>query len=468
MPNPDHPPSSAERSGGSDFHIEFEGRAVRARHGDTVASALIAAGVQVLSRSLKFHRPRSVFCLSGSCGSCLMRIDGQPNTRSCQVKAEPGLRCERQNAWPSADYDLLSAADAMFPLGMDHHTMFTSPRPLNRLMQKVVHQLGGLGRLPEVDAELASAASVVCQHVAVLVIGGGPAGLAAATEAATALGQTGRVLLLESQHSVGGSYLCHPELGRDRAHAALQLAQEAGVEILTGTAAFGFYREERHAAQPGAELGFVAAASDQVLYKLSADRYVYATGGAAQNLLFIDNDRPGVMSGRAVGRLLACHGIRVGEMPLVVGCDPFADELVSALRRSGQTVIHIDGTREKLTRALGGSWVDGAEVCDERGVHRTVRCDLIVIATPPAAASELLVQHGVTVELRQPGGFVGVADAQGQTNVPTVFVCGEVSGAMTAQDAADHGARVGLSAAQDRINEQARDAAARNIGQDQE
>ena len=43
------------------------------------------------------------------------------------------------------------------------------------------------------------------------------------------------------------------------------------------------------------------------------------TGAAAQNLLFVDNDRPGVLSGRAVGRLLACHGIRVGERPLVVG-----------------------------------------------------------------------------------------------------------------------------------------------------
>lgn len=458
MSNPDHPQSSAERSGSSYFHIEFEGRSVLARQGDTVASALIAAGVQVLSRSLKFHRPRSVFCLSGSCGSCLMRIDGLPNTRSCQVKAEPGLRCERQNAWPSADYDLLSAADAMFPRGMDHHTMFTSPRPLNRLMQKVVHQMGGLGRLPDEDADAVGPSSVICKHVAVLVIGGGPAGLAAATAAAQALGKTGEVLLVDAQGFVGGSYLCHPELGRDRARSAAQQAEEAGVELHTGTAAFGFYREERHDAQPSGQLGFVAAASDHVLYKLSADRYIYATGANAQNLLFIDNDRPGVMSGRAVGRLLACHGIRVGEKPLVVGSDPFAEVLVQALRRSGQTVIHIDGVRDRLTRALGGSWVEGAEVCDERGVHRTVSCDLIVIATAPAAASELLVQHGASVELRQPGGFIGVADADGRTQLPSVFVCGEVSGAMTAEDAAAHGAHVGLAVARDRGKGPARDA----------
>ena len=96
MDKPDSPLWSAERSGDEPFQIEFEGRAMPARQGDTVASALIAAGVQVLSRSLKFHRPRTVFCLSGSCGSCLLRIDGRPNTRSCQVRAEPGLRCARQ------------------------------------------------------------------------------------------------------------------------------------------------------------------------------------------------------------------------------------------------------------------------------------------------------------------------------------------------------------------------------------
>ncbi len=452
MSNPDPPPSDADRSSDEPFQLEFEGRAVAAHAGDTVASALIAAGVQVLSRSLKFHRPRTVFCLSGSCGSCLLRIDGRPNTRACQVKAEPGMRCARQNAWPSADYDLLAAADAMFPLGMDHHTMFTSPRPLNRLMQRVVHQLGGTGRLPDEDTAAEGALSLICRHVDVLVIGGGPAGLAAGTAAGRLLGP-GRVLLLDSQPETGGSYLCHPELGRAQARAAVQGAEQVGVEILSGTAAFGYYGEERHAAQPEGRLGLLAAASEKALFKLSAERYIYATGATPQNLLFIDNDRPGVLSGRAVGRLLACHGIRVGERPLVIGQGEYADVLVSALRRSGQTVIAIDGIKDRVTRALGGSWVDGAEICDERGVHRTVGCDLIVVATPAVAASELVVQHGVPVELRLPGGFVAQSDGHGGTVKADVFVCGEVSAAMSACDAAAHGEGIGKLVAETLLGE---------------
>lgn len=453
MDKPDSPLSSAERSGDEPFQIEFEGRAMPARQGDTVASALIAAGVQVLSRSLKFHRPRTVFCLSGSCGSCLLRIDGRPNTRSCQVRAEPGLRCARQNAWPSADYDLLSAADAMFPVGMDHHTLFTSPRPLNRLMQKMVHQIGGLGRLPDEDTAAEGAPSAVCKHVDILVIGAGPAGLAAATAAAHKLRGRGRVLLLESQSEVGGSYLCHPELGRAEARAALQRAEDEGVEVLVATAAFGFYGEDRHREQPSEQRGLIGAASEKVLYKLSAERYIYATGGAPQNLLFVDNDRPGVLSGRAVGRLLACHGIRIGERPLVVGNDAFAESLTAALRRSGQTVMTIDGERERLVRALGGTWVEGAEICDDKGLRRTVSCDLIVIAIPPAAASELLVQLGASVELRQPGGFVVKADEHGRTAQQHVFVCGEVSGTMATMAAAADGARVGKCVAAELVEQ---------------
>lgn len=446
MSNPEPPSSDTDRTSDEVCQLEFEGRAIAAHTGDTVASALIAAGVQVLSRSLKFHRPRTVFCLSGSCGSCLMRIDGRPNTRACQVKVEPGLRCARQNAWPSADYDLFAAADAMFPVGMDHHTMFTSPKPLNRLMQRVVHQLGGTGRLPDEEMAAEGALSLVCRHVDVLVIGGGPAGLASATAAGRLLGPD-RVLLLDSQPETGGSYLCHPELGRASARDAVQEADTAGVEILSATAAFGYYGEERHSAQPVGKTGLVAAASEKTLFKLSAERYIYATGATPQNLLFIDNDRPGVLSGRAVGRLLACHGIRVGERPLVVGQGEYADVLASALRRSGQTVITVDGVKDRVTRALGGSWVEGAEICDERGVHRTIACDLIVIATPPAAASELVIQHGISVELRTPGGFVAQADSDGATAVADVFVCGELSATMSATDAAAHGDRVGKLAA---------------------
>src|SRR3954464_9255196 len=62
--------------------FSLEGREVEARAGETVAVSLLACGERVLSRSVKYHRPRGFFCLSGHCGACLTRIDGKPNMKA--------------------------------------------------------------------------------------------------------------------------------------------------------------------------------------------------------------------------------------------------------------------------------------------------------------------------------------------------------------------------------------------------
>src|SRR5262245_1300723 len=209
-------------------NLQFEGDDVTACAGESVAVALFASGERVLSRSVKYHRPRGFFCLAGHCGACLMRIDGKPNVRACRTPVSEGLRAERQNAFPSGGFDVLGAADFFFPKGMDHHTMFTSPRALNSVMQKVVRQLAGLGRLP--DEAPATLPRPEVRHVEVLVVGGGPAGLAAATAAARA-GR--RTLLLDEQDRPGGSYLADPGFGPAAAERAAAEARAQGAELVS-------------------------------------------------------------------------------------------------------------------------------------------------------------------------------------------------------------------------------------------
>src|SRR6185295_8191620 len=109
--------------------------------GEPVAVALFASGSRVLSRSIKYHRPRSFFCLAGHCGACLMRVGGLPNVKACRAPCEDGLVIERQNAFPSASFDVLSAADLFFPRGMHHHTLLTSSRALNAVLRRVVREV---------------------------------------------------------------------------------------------------------------------------------------------------------------------------------------------------------------------------------------------------------------------------------------------------------------------------------------
>jgi len=76
----------------------FEGQSMQGRQGDTIASALHANGVMVLSHSRRHHRPRGFFCAIGKCSSCLMTVNGVPNVRACVEQLVEGMDVRRQPA----------------------------------------------------------------------------------------------------------------------------------------------------------------------------------------------------------------------------------------------------------------------------------------------------------------------------------------------------------------------------------
>ena len=84
----------------------FEGKRVEGVEGDTVASALYASGVRTFTRSFKYHRPRGLLCVSGSCPNCLMNVDGVPSVRTCTEPLRERMAVRHQNAWPSLKHDI--------------------------------------------------------------------------------------------------------------------------------------------------------------------------------------------------------------------------------------------------------------------------------------------------------------------------------------------------------------------------
>lgn len=74
----------------------FEGKTLEGYEGESVAAALHANGVRVLHESEVKHRPRGLFCAIGNCSSCMMKVDGVPNVRTCVEPLREGLRVERQ------------------------------------------------------------------------------------------------------------------------------------------------------------------------------------------------------------------------------------------------------------------------------------------------------------------------------------------------------------------------------------
>ncbi len=419
--------------------VDFEGEPVQGRAGEPVAVSLLAAGHSVLSRSVKYHRPRGPFCLAAACSHCLLRIDGTPNLFSCRVPARQGMVLHRQNSYPSAKVDVFSAIDWLFPGGLDHHAMFAGVPVAERLMVKVARHLAGLGLLP--DAVPPERPPPELLETPIAIAGGGAAGLAAA-QLLAARGVP--FVLLEREEALGGRWrLGAPEPG---APPSLELAGGTGT-VRLHTTVLGLYKS--------AEGRFLAAvtagAEGPRLLLVRAPRFLLALGGHAPLLPFVDNDLPGVFSGRAVSDLVRRRGVLPAESPAVVGHGPELAALAHLLTEAGAPpALLLDTGRAPAEGALSGnvleahgrSRVQALSVELYGGGRKKVASDAVVLSVPPTPAYEVACHAGARMVFRpELGVFVVEADAEGKTASQGVYVAGDALGGATAAQAAESGRR---------------------------
>jgi len=388
--------------------LEVDGRAVPALEGESVALALLAHGRLVFGRSAKYHRPRGATCLSGRCDGCLMRVDGRPNRRTCRVPARDGMKVETQNVVGSADADLLSVTDWFFPKGMDHHHMFTRFGGLNRTMQKVARRIAGLGELPE---EIPPSTPLRRLTPEVLVVGGGPAGHAAARAAQ----QAGAHVHLVTE-GVG-----HPQNGLDCDLGTTVVAAYAGADA------------------PGG-LALLALSQADELTLFLPRVVVLATGLVRGSLLFEGNDHPAVFTADAA--LRALHGnVSLGQRPVLVGRP---GDRAAALRQSF-AVRGIDLRGPISPNAIAG--ISGRKRLKAVRLKdgKQIETDALLVDAPASAAYELAGQLGANVQFDGSGFFVVPTDDHGTIST-RAFVCGGLVGARKRQRAIAQGAAAGRAA----------------------
>ena len=82
------------RTGATPLTLFFDGQPIHAREGDSVASALLAAGVTATRLTPVSRTPRGPFCMMGACFDCVAIVDGQRGTRTCMTPAREGLRVD--------------------------------------------------------------------------------------------------------------------------------------------------------------------------------------------------------------------------------------------------------------------------------------------------------------------------------------------------------------------------------------
>jgi sarcosine oxidase subunit alpha len=284
--------------------------------------------------------------------------------------------------------------------------------------------------LPDREGESLPGRDVEARDV--VVVGAGPAGLAAATAAAHA---GARVLLCDDDTAPGGSL--HAEAhGGTQARALLAAAQAAGVEVWSEARVLGFYPDHG---------GVMVVARAAGLWRLAARVTIVATGGHEQNLLFSDNDRPGVLAARAAGRLLHRFGVRPGERVAIAHdggrAAPYATRLADGLA-AAKVACSVIGPPATIARSTGGKRLSGIVLTD----GTKVPCDALAVARAAAPASELARQMGAQVTLDTAGGGFRVVPDPGGRFAPGRWVCGDVTGYRGPAAAAEDGGRVGRAA----------------------
>jgi NADPH-dependent 2,4-dienoyl-CoA reductase/sulfur reductase-like enzyme len=336
----------------------------------------------------------------------------------------------------------------------------------------------------------------------VVVVGAGPAGLAAATRAA---GLGASTALVDAGPVPGGQYWRHPAptTGGLQPHDVAHLHHDLGtyrelLRQLDTVMEAGAYFAEHHVWTVGAtENGFAVHAVDRSgrgerSVELHGRRLVLAPGAYDRQVPFPGWDLPGVMTAGGAQALLKGHGVTAGRRVLVAGTGPFLLPVAAGLAESGVTVVGVHEAASPLgwLRHLGavarnaGKLGEGAGYAAKLVQHKVpVRARSMVVAAHGDTALEsvtvarvdgdgnvaggeqtieadtLAVGWGFTPQLELPlalgcatrvdtdGSVVCVVDDHQQSSVPGVYVAGEACGVGGAALAVVEGVLAGAAAA---------------------
>ena len=341
-------------------HFTFDGIGYQGFEGDTLASALLANGVHLVGRSFKYHRPRGILSAGSEEPNALVGTDRghgrfEPNTRATVLEIYDGINAVSQNRWPSLKHDVGAINDAfymLFSAGFYYKTFMWPKSFWNKVYEPFIRAAAGLGKSPTlIDPDSYASRFAHCD---ILIVGAGPAGLAAALEA----GASGaKVILADEQQEFGGSLLSEPDALIDQCFAAdwlaaacQSLAAMKNVTMLPRTTAIGYYHQNF--------VGLCQRLTDHLqapaegmprerLWKVRAKQVIFAQGSIEKPMVFDGNDRPGVMLAELARTYLNRYGVAVGKNVAVVTSHDSAWYAAFDLARAGVRIAAIIDVRAK-------------------------------------------------------------------------------------------------------------------------
>ncbi|WP_341989671.1 sarcosine oxidase subunit alpha family protein [Azorhizobium sp. AG788] len=452
------------------LRFTFDGRAYSGFAGDTLASALLANDVMLLGRSVKYHRPRGLVGAFDDEPNAILQVGtgrhADPNAKATRQDLYEGLEARPVNCWPSLRWDFGAVADRLSRIlsaGFYYKTFMGFPGwPF---YERLIRRAAGLGRLANAaDDDLYLKRYAFCD---VLVVGAGPAGLAAA-RAAAATGA--RVMLMDDQTEPGGSLLWDAATVDGQpgdvwaAQTATALAA-SGVVVLPRTSVLAYYDHDFLLAverladhEPPAQR---AGKARQRVWQVRAKRVVLATGAMERPLPFPDNDRPGIMLASAARQFTVRYAAAPGRCGVLFTNNDSAYAAAQDLLTAGIRIAAVvdvrpaPGPAARALEAKGIRCLTGTAIVATQGRHRvkgvrvrplaggaeeTIACDFVAMSGGWSPTAHLFSQSGGRLrwdDLLQ--GFRPDVSVQNERSVGAANGCFDLAAALREGHAAGSG-----------------------------
>ncbi|MBB3454642.1 sarcosine oxidase subunit alpha [Rhizobium sp. BK313] len=380
-------------------NFTFDGRELSGHPGDTLASALLANGIQLVGRSFKYHRPRGILTAGAAEPNALVTTGTggrtEANSRATMIELHEGLIARSQNRWPSLGFDI-GAVNGLFSPFLSagfYYKTFMWPAALwEKLYEPLIRKAAGLGKASyEVDPD---SYEKRWGHCDLLVIGAGPTGLAAALTA----GRAGaRVILADEGFALGGNLLL--EAGTALKDILEELESLPNMRLLPRTTVIGWYddnvfgaveRVQKHLATPDPHRPV------ERLWRIIARQAVLATGAEERPLVFGGNDIPGVMMAGAMRSYLNRQAVAPGARTVVFTTNQSGYRTAADLEAAGLEVAAIVDSRTNTRDGWSGRApvLTNARVADAHGGKRLHRLSVTTASGTQRIDADALAVSG--------------------------------------------------------------------------